>query len=244
MATDASSLPPSTASTSAGAGSSAASERNSRGSPAASLSMGTTMATPVIVLGALQPPGRARELGADQVDYDATLAYHGARAEKPGFTFTLERNFNPAVGTLETYPQEFTRAMLNLFPNGFYAATRKARDAAGPDFQPTLAVATEARSDAVVIRVRDNGTGIPDNAKARLFEPFSTTKPAGEGTGVGLSVSHDIIVKQHSGSIAVDSQLGEYTEFAITLPRANAKRHQEPSHPRGRKGRTPYLLAW
>jgi signal transduction histidine kinase len=113
--------------------------------------------------------------------------------------------------------------MLNLFSNGFCAATRKARNAAGPYFQPTLTVATEARPDAVVIRVSDNGTGIPDNAKARLFEPFFATKPAGEGTGLGLPISHDIIVKQHSRNIAVDSQLGEYTEFTITLPRANAE---------------------
>jgi signal transduction histidine kinase len=172
----------------------------------------------------------ARESGGERrsIDLNATvdealnLAYHGARAEKPGFTITLERKFDPAVGTLEIYPQEFTRVMLNLISNGFYAATRKARDAAGLDFQPTLAVGTEARPDAVVIRVRDNGTGIPDSAKARLFEPFFTTKPAGEGTGLGLSISHDIIVKQHSGSIAVDSRLGEYTEFTISLPRTSA----------------------
>jgi GAF domain-containing protein len=170
----------------------------------------------------------ARESGGERrsVDLNATvdealnLAYHGARAEKPGFTITLERNFDPAVGSVELYPQEFTRVMLNIISNGFYAAT-KARDAAAPDFQPTLAVATEARPDAVLIRVRDNGTGIPDCARARLFEPFFTTKPAGEGTGLGLSLSHDIVVKQHNGSIAVDSRLGEYTEFTIRLPRTS-----------------------
>jgi GAF domain-containing protein len=172
----------------------------------------------------------ARESGGERrsVDLNATvdealnLAYHGARAEKPGFTITLERNFDPAVGTMELYPQEFTRVVLNIIANGFYAATRKARDAPGPDFQPTLTVTTEAHPNEVLIRVRDNGTGIPDNARARLFEPFFTTKPAGEGTGLGLSLSHDIIVKQHSGSIAVDSQLGEYTEFRISLPRTSA----------------------
>jgi signal transduction histidine kinase len=171
----------------------------------------------------------ARESGGElrSVDLNATvdealnLAYHGARAEKPGFTITLERDFDPAVGSVELYPQEFTRVMLNIISNGFYAATRKVRDAADPDFQPTLTVATEARPDEVLIRVRDNGTGIPDAVKARLFEPFFTTKPAGEGTGLGLSISHDIIVKQHSGSIAVDSQHGEYTEFTISLPRTS-----------------------
>jgi signal transduction histidine kinase len=173
----------------------------------------------------------ARESGGErrEVDLNATieealnLAYHGARAENPGFNITLERQFDPAAGTLEIYPQEFTRVMLNLISNGFYAATRKAHDGApGADFHPTLTVATEVRPDAVLIRVRDNGTGIPDSAKARLFEPFFTTKPAGEGTGLGLSISHDIIVKQHSGSIAVDSRVGEYTEFTITLPRTSA----------------------
>jgi signal transduction histidine kinase len=172
----------------------------------------------------------ARETGGERrsVDLNATvdealnLAYHGARAEKPGFTITLEHSFDPAVGSVEVYPQEFTRVMLNLFSNGFCAATRKARDAADADFRPTLTVATEARPDAVLIRVRDNGTGIPDDARARLFEPFFTTKPAGEGTGLGLSLSHDIIVKQHGGSIVVDSQLGEYTEFTISLPCTSA----------------------
>jgi GAF domain-containing protein len=172
----------------------------------------------------------ARESGGERrsVDLNATvdealnLAYHGARAEKPGFTITLERNFDPAVGSVELYPQEFTRVMLNLFSNGFYAATRKAQAGAGAGFQPMLAVTTEARTSAVLIRARDNGTGIPDNARARLFEPFFTTKPAGEGTGLGLSISHDIIVKQHSGSIAVDSRVGECTEFTISLPRTSA----------------------
>jgi GAF domain-containing protein len=172
----------------------------------------------------------ARETGGERrnVDLNTTveealnLAYHGARAEKPGFTITLQRNFDPAVGSVELYPQEFTRVMLNLFSNGFYAATRKAGEAVGVEFQPTLTVTTEARPNEVLIRVRDNGTGIPDEARARLFEPFFTTKPAGEGTGLGLSISHDIIVKQHSGSIAVDSRLDEYTEFTISLPRTSA----------------------
>jgi len=172
----------------------------------------------------------ARESGGERrsVDLNAiiaealNLAYHGARAEKPGFNIMLERKFDPSIGALEIYPQEFTRVMLNLFSNGFYAATRKAQDGAGADFQATLTVATEARPAEVLIRVRDNGTGIPEAARARLFEPFFTTKPAGEGTGLGLSLSHDIVVKQHGGNIAVESQVGEYTEFTIILPRPEA----------------------
>ncbi len=171
----------------------------------------------------------ARESGGERrsvdlnaiVDEALGLAYHGARAEKPGFNITLERDFDPKVGALEIYPQEFTRVILNLCTNGFYAATRKAEQA-GAGFQPTLTVATESRPDAVLIRVRDNGTGIPESARARLFEPFFTTKPAGEGTGLGLSLSHDIVVKQHGGSIAVESMVGKFTEFTVTLPRRSA----------------------
>ncbi len=169
----------------------------------------------------------AREGGGErrEVDFNATveealnLAYHGARAEKPSFNVTLERHYDPAAGSLELYPQEFTRVLLNLIGNGFYAVDRRRRDGADAAYSPTVTVTTEARSDAVIVRVRDNGTGIPDAVKARLFEPFFTTKPAGEGTGLGLSISHDIIVKQHSGTITADSRSGEYTEFTITLPR-------------------------
>ena len=171
----------------------------------------------------------SREGGGERrsVDLNATaeealnLAYHGARAEKPGFNISLVRRLDPAVGTIEIYPQEFTRVLLNIFSNGFYAATRKQADAA-PDFQPTLALSTEARGDHVAIRIRDNGTGIPDEVRTKMFEPFFTTKPAGEGTGLGLSLSHDIIVKQHGGAITVDSCVGEFTEFTVTLPRAAA----------------------
>jgi two-component system, NtrC family, sensor kinase len=150
------------------------------------------------------------------------LAYHCARAEKPGFNVTLGRHFDPAAGSIELYPQEFTRVLLNLIGNGFYAVDRRRRESDDAAYAPTVTITTEAQPDAVVVRVRDNGTGMPDAVKARLFEPFFTTKPAGEGTGLGLSISHDIVVKQHGGSIAVDSRPGEYTEFTITLPRKSA----------------------
>ena len=156
------------------------------------------------------------------VDESLNLAYHGARAEKQGFNITLERSFDPAAGEVDLFPQEITRALLNLISNGFYAATKRKAEANGGDYEPTLAAATKNLGDRVEIRIRDNGTGIPPEAKEKLFNPFFTTKPAGEGTGLGLSISHDIIVKQHGGSIEVDTQPGEFTEFRIVLPRAAA----------------------
>ena len=156
------------------------------------------------------------------VDESLNLAYHGARAEKQGFNITLERSFDPAAGEVDLFPQEITRALLNLISNGFYAATKRKAGANGGDYEPTLAAATKNLGDRVEIRIRDNGTGIPPEAKEKLFNPFFTTKPAGEGTGLGLSISHDIIVKQHGGSIEVDTQPDEFTEFRIILPRAAA----------------------
>jgi signal transduction histidine kinase len=156
------------------------------------------------------------------VDESLNLAYHGARAEKQGFTITLERSFDPAAGEVDVFPQEITRVLLNLISNGFYAATKRKAEANGGGYEPTLAAATKNLGDRVEIRIRDNGTGIPPEVKEKLFNPFFTTKPAGEGTGLGLSISHDIIVKQHGGSIEVDTQPGEFTEFRIVLPRAGA----------------------
>jgi signal transduction histidine kinase len=156
------------------------------------------------------------------VDESLNLAYHGARAEKQGFNITLERFFDPAAGEVDLFPQEITRALLNLISNGFYAATKRKAEAHGGDYEPTLAATTKNLGDRVEIRIRDNGTGIPPEVKEKLFSPFFTTKPAGEGTGLGLSISHDIIVKQHGGSIEVDTQPGEFTEFRIVLPRAGA----------------------
>ena len=156
------------------------------------------------------------------VDESLNLAFHGARAEKQGFNITLERSFDPAAGEVDLFPQEITRALLNLISNGFYAATKRKAEANGGDYEPTLAATTKNLGDSVEIRIRDNGTGIPPEVKEKMFNPFFTTKPAGEGTGLGLSISHDIIVKQHGGSIEVDTQPGEFTEFRIVLPRAGA----------------------
>jgi two-component system NtrC family sensor kinase len=156
------------------------------------------------------------------VDESLNLAYHGARAEKQGFNITIEKCFDAAAGEVDLFPQEITRALLNLISNGFYAATKRKTEVMGGDYEPTLAAATKNLGDSVEIRIRDNGTGIPPEVKEKLFNPFFTTKPAGEGTGLGLSISHDIIVKQHGGSIEVDTQPGEFTEFRSVLPRAVA----------------------
>jgi signal transduction histidine kinase len=152
------------------------------------------------------------------VEESLNLAYHGARAENSGFSVTLHRDFASDVGMIETYPQEITRVFLNLISNGFYAVTKR-KEAADATFDPTLSVSTKNLGDRIEIRIRDNGTGISAEVKETMFNPFFTTKPAGEGTGLGLSMSHDIVVKQHGGTIRVDTELGAFTEFIITLPR-------------------------
>jgi signal transduction histidine kinase len=152
------------------------------------------------------------------VEESLNLAYHGARAEKSGFNVTLRRELDPDAGMVELYPQEITRVLLNLVSNGFYAVTKR-KEAADGTFEPILSAATRSLGDRVEIRIRDNGTGIPLEVKEKMFNPFFTTKPAGEGTGLGLSMSHDIIVKQHGGKIDVDTEPGVFTEFIITLPR-------------------------
>jgi signal transduction histidine kinase len=156
------------------------------------------------------------------VEESLILAYHGARAEKQGFNITLARSLDPAAGEVDLFPQEITQVLLNLISNGFYAATKRQAEANGDDYEPTFAAATKNLGDRVEIRIRDNGTGIPPEVKEKMFNPFFTTKPAGEGPGLGLSISHDIIVKQHGGTIEVDTQPGEFTEFRIILPRTGA----------------------
>jgi signal transduction histidine kinase len=155
------------------------------------------------------------------VEESLNLAYHGARAEKNGFNITLKRNLDPNAGAIDLFPQEITRVFLNLISNGFYAATKR-KESSNGDFEPTLSATTKSLGNRVEIRIRDNGTGIPQEVKEKMFNPFFTTKPAGEGTGLGLSMSHDIVVKQHGGKIDVDTEPGVYTEFIITLPRTLA----------------------
>jgi signal transduction histidine kinase len=164
--------------------------------------------------------GERREVDLNGLVEEAlNLAFHGARAQDQNFNITLERDLDPNIAPIELAPQEITRVLLNLFGNGFYAANKRKGDGAEPDFRPALNVVTHDLVDAVEIRVRDNGTGIPPEVRDKLFQPFFTTKPTGEGTGLGLSISWDIVTQQHGGTIAVDSGLGEFTEFTIRLPR-------------------------
>ena len=153
------------------------------------------------------------------LDESLNLAYHGARAEKPQFNITLQRHFDPAAGMIEMFPQEMTRVFLNLVSNGFYAVAKRNVEAGDSGFDPVLSATTRSLGDTVEIRIRDNGIGIPPEVKDKMFNPFFTTKPAGEGTGLGLSISHDIIVKQHRGTIDVETEPGQFTEFKIVLPR-------------------------
>jgi signal transduction histidine kinase len=156
------------------------------------------------------------------VDESLNLAYHGARAEKSAFDITIQRDFDPAAGMTVVYPQEITRVLLNLISNGLYATKKRGLEVGG-DFKPMLCAATRNLGDTVEIRIRDNGTGIPNGVKEKIFNPFFTTKPSGEGTGLGLSMSHDIIVKQHGGSIGVETEPGLFTEFKIVLPRTDQR---------------------
>jgi len=154
------------------------------------------------------------------VEESLNLAWHGARAETQGFEIKLKQSFDPSVGEADVFPQDIRRALLNLIANGFYAATMRRAQNNGGDYEPTLTASTKSLGDRVEISIRDNGTGMSPDVKEKMFNPFFTTKPTGEGTGLGLSISHDIIVKQHGGSIEVDTQPGEFTEIRIILPRA------------------------
>ena len=149
----------------------------------------------------------------------------GARAENQSFRIKLERSFDPTASEVDVFPQEITRALLNLISNGFYAATKRKEQDSSDGYEPTLAASTKNLGDRVEVRIRDNGTGIPPDVREKIFNPFFTTKPAGEGTGLGLSICHDIIVKQHGGSVDVDTKHGEFTEFRIILPRGQRRSH-------------------
>src|SRR5262245_52059924 len=154
------------------------------------------------------------------VEESLNLAWHGARAETKGFEIKLKQSFDPSAGEADVFPQDIRRALLNVISNGFYAATKRRGETDGADYEPTLTASTKNLGDRVEIRIGDNGSGMTPEVKEKMFNPFFTTKPTGEGTGLGLSISHDIIVKQHGGSIEVETRPGEFTEIRVILPRA------------------------
>jgi signal transduction histidine kinase len=146
------------------------------------------------------------------------LAYHSVRARIPGCRIELRTDYDPALPPIEADGAALSRVFLNLFDNAIYVTLRKA-EAAGPGFTPTIGVTTRVTGSTVEIRVRDNGTGISRENAAKLFTQFFTTKPPGEGVGLGLSICHEVITRGHGGTIGIDSVEGEHTEFIITLPR-------------------------
>jgi len=151
------------------------------------------------------------------VEEYVALAYHGMRATDPHFTVTIENDYDVSIGTASVVPQEIGRVLLNLLGNAFYVVREKSASANG-DYVPTVSVSTRREGDVIELRVEDNGLGIPDEVKGRIFEPFFTTKPAGSGTGLGLSLSYDIVTSGHGGEMKVESRAGEGTTFVVSLP--------------------------
>ena len=151
------------------------------------------------------------------IDEYLRLAYHGFRAKDKSFNATMKTEFDPSVGKVDVIPQDIGRAILNLITNAFYAANERRKQGA-ENFEPTVLVVTKKINNAVQITVRDNGNGIPSHVIEKIFQPFFTTKPTGQGTGLGLSMSYDIITKTHGGELKVTTREGEYAEFQIILP--------------------------
>ncbi len=150
------------------------------------------------------------------------LAYHGLRAKDKAFNAEMVKHFDETLPKINIVPQDMVRVMLNLFTNAFYAVNQKAKTAGG-DYKPTVEVTTapqppEGGVNAILIIVKDNGIGIPDAIKDKIMQPFFTTKPTDEGTGLGLSLTYDMVVKGHGGKIEVNTKEGEFTEFIVSLP--------------------------
>ncbi len=146
------------------------------------------------------------------------LTYHGFKAQHPEVSIILQKEFDDDIGKIEVIPQDLSRAVINIVNNSCYAVLEK-HQRLGADFKPQVKVTTRKEGKWVELRIHDNGDGIPDDIREKIFNPFFTTKPTGEGTGLGLSLTHDIIVKVHHGEIRLESEKGEFTEFIIRLPR-------------------------
>jgi signal transduction histidine kinase len=161
----------------------------------------------------------------DLLEQYVNLAYHGMRAQNKDFNITIERDYDKTLEKINVVPQDLSRVFLNIINNGCYACTERSRSAAndkkktgGDGFSPTIKVSTKKLKDKVEIRIADNGNGVPDKIKDKIFQPFFTTKPTGEGTGLGLSLSYDIVTKVHGGELKVETKEGEGTEFIIQIP--------------------------
>ncbi len=153
----------------------------------------------------------------DLLDQYVTLAYHGTRAQNKEFNITIEKNYDKTLGKISVVPQDISRVFLNIINNACYAAFDRKKTSKN-DFNPVLRVSTKKLKHKIEICIGDNGNGIPVNILDKIFQPFFTTKPSGEGTGLGLSLSYDIVAKVHKGDIKVDTKSGEGTTFIITLP--------------------------
>ncbi len=151
------------------------------------------------------------------LDEYVTLAYNGLRAQQPGFDVTIKRDYQDTLAPVMVAPQEIARVFLNLLENAFYAVQEKAQATDG-SYAPTVSVHTRSQNDHVEIRIWDNGTGIPAKVRQKIFQPFFTTKPTGAGTGLGLSLSYDI-VQGHGGKLGLLSKEGVFAEFIVRLPR-------------------------
>ena len=145
------------------------------------------------------------------------LAYHGLRAKDKSFNATLEKDFQTQEMRAKVMPQDFGRVLLNIFNNAFYAVAQRAKQE-DEAYRPTVWLSSRLENGTVEIRIKDNGTGIPASARAKIFEPFFTTKPTGQGTGLGLSLSYDIICNGHGGTLAVAGVPGKFTEFTVRVP--------------------------
>ncbi|MBN1924804.1 MAG: GAF domain-containing protein [Prolixibacteraceae bacterium] len=146
------------------------------------------------------------------------LGYHGMRAQDSSFNLKIEADYDSSIGMVNAVPQDISRVFLNIINNACYATNQKKRELKDAYF-PVLQVITKNMGDKIEIRIRDNGTGIPQEILDKVFNPFFTTKPAGQGTGLGLSLSFDIVVQEHKGEMVVNSTVGEYTEFVIVIPK-------------------------
>ena len=151
------------------------------------------------------------------VDEYIGLSYHGMKAQSPDLEVEIERDFDERAGNAEMAPQELGRVLLNLLSNALYAVHEKSRSTNG-EYKPTVRLRTKRSAGHLEIRVEDNGPGIPDHVKEHIFEPLFTTKPAGSGTGLGLSLAFDIVTQVHGGSLTCETQVGRGTAFVVRLP--------------------------